>query len=549
MSDGISAPDRQLDQYRTSVLLGAGASADAGLPLTSDLAATIVERANRQDQIRRPSPDWVRALNAVYAGMIGYQGARGDNPLSAVNIETLISAIRLLRVRESHEVAPFVATWSPALSNFGTANPPRRAGRDLLKSISNALGSSKIFFEEKRAAQAVAEIAQAAIRPDLKKPFEEAESFILKTLVDILSAHDDVSYFEPLLNLARQQDGGVDVITLNYDLTVESAARNGDVRMNRGIDSWRPGEQLEFPPTNGVLNLMKLHGSLDWHRSPSHDRSHALLAARGICVAEPGEAHKERNRDLPWIVVGDRDKLGTEGPTLDLNFAARTALRRSRHLAVVGYSFGDPHINTIIRDWLAGDSSRTMSILDWRWPHFRHNYYRDETTFRSELVAVYGMRHDLDGNQVHPRVHLVEGRTSEKLHEVLDSRPKPDPDPLILVHVTEGDSSVRLDVTWQGVDLSDARIEARPGDRDGTQGAIREIKLRGSLPIPEAERWQSDLTIESWTTGSTQTVYAPLDVLPIELRVTGASMIGSQEGVALCEVAVTQNQSLDRGSN
>lgn len=88
---------------RTIVLLGAGASRDAGLPLTSQLAEMLVARFNRQS----PRLPFVQALNFVYSAMIGHQGEDGSDPLRAVNIETLISAVRLLQQRESHEVAPF----------------------------------------------------------------------------------------------------------------------------------------------------------------------------------------------------------------------------------------------------------------------------------------------------------------------------------------------------------------------------------------------------------------------------------------------------------
>lgn len=526
------------DLGRTAVLLGAGASADAGLLLTSGLAAAIVDKANQTEHgyFKPAKPDWVRALNAVYAGMVGYRGARGDNPLSAVNIETLISAVRLLRTRDDHEVAPFVATWAPSLSNFGSSDLPTSSGKSILEAVGRSL-SPGAGSDEGEITEAVAEIARAAVRPDLGRPFADAETFILSSLVELLGAHQDVSYLEPLVALARTQPGGADVITLNYDLTVETAAAQSGLTVNRGIESWRPGENLDFSPTQGVLNLMKLHGSLDWRSSTRMDGVHPQLSPRGIDVVAPGLSREGRQRDdLPWIVVGDREKLATDGPTLALNFAARSALLRTNHLAVVGYSFGDAHINAMIRDWMAASRDRTMSVLDIQWP--RERYYRENIDFRSALIASYGRQQDHELQPVLQRMLPIEGTTSARLGDALHARPGLAPEPRATVVVTRSAASVRFDVTWHGPDLAKATLTIRPsehGRRVGFMGT--DISLHESLPIPPAHsgrRWVPKPSFERWAAGATITVHAAAETaLPVEIEVSGASIIGAQRWVDL----------------
>lgn len=137
---------------------------------------------------------------------------------------------------------------------------------------------SRIGFNDRDITEAVAPIARAALRPDLKELLARAEEFILGSLVELLGAHADVSYFAPLLKIARDQTGGLDVITLNCDLTVETAAANEGITVNRGVESWNPGGFLEFPSIDGVLNLMKLHGR--WtggRRRPQMNRAPAYL--------------------------------------------------------------------------------------------------------------------------------------------------------------------------------------------------------------------------------------------------------------------------------
>ena len=547
-----TGPNNTDEVARTAVLLGAGASADAGLPLTSALAAKVIARANeldRQDHFSA-KPDWVRALNAVYAGMVGYQGARGENPLTTVNIETLISAVRLLRSRDTHEVAPFVSTWTPSLSNFGSSNLPTESGHEIVQAVGSAMGGSGFGGTDRDVTNAVANIARAAIRPDLAQPFADAEHFILASLIDLLGAHQDVSYFEPLLQLARSQAGGVDVITLNYDLTVETAAEQGGVSVARGIERWRPGEHLNFPLKEQTINLVKLHGSLDWRAQPPKDSESSLtaqLTPHEIAVVAPdvaGGYRQNRRSDLPWIVLGDREKLATDGPTLALNFAARTALLRTKHLAVVGYSFGDTHINLMIRDWLAADDSRTMSILDLQWPRVRD--FRDATDFRSALISKYGYGGQNDywsgsafeGGQPTHRVQPLEGRTSELLGQALFGDPPVAPDTLVTVVATQEDHAFRFEVTWHGPQLSDATLRGWPNQHVPSTNFPPPLRFYDSTPIPADNLHHLDLAqgnYEVWPTGLTFTVYAALEtVFPINISVGGASIVGRQS--AECEV-------------
>lgn len=505
---------------RTVVLLGAGASADAGLPVTSQLASAIIERANKFDDGLFPpgKPDWVRALNVVYAAMVGHQGARGGNPLSAVNIETLVSAVRLLRARDTHEVAPFVASWSPALSSFSSALPTEQ-GRTILALVAETFRRGG--GAEDKMTEAVAAIARSAIRPDLERPLADAEAFILRSLVELLSAHDDVSYFEPLLEIARTQPGGVDVITLNYDLTVEAAASQGEVPVNRGIDRWRPDEELSFPPTDGVLNLVKVHGSLDWRAASRDSGAYQQLSPRGIDVVP--QVGLRGIGDRPWIVVGDREKLATDGPTLALNFAAKAALRRGTHLVAVGYSFGDAHINAMIRDWLAGDAGRTMSVLEFQWP--REPYYQEDPNFRSALIAQYGRQSDSYGVAVLPRVLPMEGRAAERLRDALFQRPLAHPDPLVTVVSSRSGQAIRLDVTWHGAPLFDASVHARPAGhaRQGPGVPLYEGTIDAD-PL-----YLDDPRYGEWLTGVSKTVFASADgPARLDLTIEGGSLMGGQ---------------------
>lgn len=521
---------------RSMVLLGAGASADAGLLLTSGLAGAIIDKANEDDVSGQGNkPDWVRALNAVYAGMVGYQGSRGGNPRSAVNIETLISAVRLLRNRDEHEVAPFVATWAPALSTFGSTSLPNSEGKSILNAVSKAMLGSDAFADQD-ITNAVANIATAAVRPDLVQPFEDAEHFVIESLVELLSDHRDVGYLKPLIDLSQSQAGGLDIITLNYDLTVEAAAAENGVPVNRGVDSWTPGKEMAFPAVDGTINLLKLHGSLDWQMRRLLDEGEPLLSPSKILIgsSDPdGMKSSARRQSRPWIVVGDREKLATDGPTLALNFAARSALSNTDRLVIVGYSFRDAHINAMIRDWMAADSRRTMTLLDRTWP--RGPRPRNGVEFRDALVFGYahaGQRWSEDLRI--PRVLLVEGTAASHLSQALSEVPAQLADPLASVHVQQIDGGIRLDVTWHGPDMSESDVQAKSPGAAGsfTVHPIGHPLSQTLEEVKDAEPhgwsgWVPSTSVGEWLRDEMKTFYATAELKgPVQLSVSGDSLAG-----------------------
>lgn len=144
--------------------------------------------------------------------MVNYQTIHGENPLTSVNIEMLISAIRLLRERDSLEIAPFVGSWSAGISEFTSTHLPLKTTDRLVASLGKSLGDvSSRVGEQLNLSRILIDTIQSATHPDLKKPLEDAEHFVLTTLLELLEKHGDVEYLQPLINLAKSQRGGLDV--------------------------------------------------------------------------------------------------------------------------------------------------------------------------------------------------------------------------------------------------------------------------------------------------------------------------------------------------
>jgi hypothetical protein len=171
------------------------------------------------------------------------------------------------------------------------------------------------------------------------------------------------------LNLRR-----VNLFTLNYDTLLEQACDSeGTVIIDGFVGNlrriFRPEsfeQDLYFPAetTEGkvhrldrVLHLYKLHGSLNWSRAePSWENPYGLYAT----------AHEQVIPEQDVIIYPTPLKygemLGFPYSELFRRFA-NIIVRPQSVLFVIGYSFGDEHINVLIRQALTIPSF-TLVIVD-----------------------------------------------------------------------------------------------------------------------------------------------------------------------------------------
>lgn len=437
---------------RTMVLLGAGASRDAGLPLTTEFAVRLV--AGMQRDLRVGSPK-VQALNFVYGAMVNHRSEQGDDPLAAVNVEAMISAIRLLQHRESHEAAPFIRGWKPSVGAFRLPHGSTLAfTSDLQRGVDKAVGAR--FGSAADDLQRVIERIVDARRVGSGNGslYAELERDLLQRVRDLLLQPEDTSYLSPIVELARDQPSGLDVATLNYDLTLETAAAALGVEVDTAVERWIPGTEPAFEHVDGRLNLIKVHGSINWRRH----RRQAEWGARtlGSTIVERVDAFEYG--DVPAIVIGDREKLSTDGPTLPLLRAFEAALWRAGRLVVVGYSFGDDHINAVIRNWIIADPTRTITVLDpgWSW---NAGWGPGPDTFTAELNRHLGSSGSAAAS---PRLHVVLDTTRNGLTRALQEEPELGPVPRFTIHSYEEDGIVTITVTNRGRRLTSVAFSAVP---------------------------------------------------------------------------------------
>jgi SIR2-like domain len=170
-----------------------------------------------------------------------------------------------------------------------------------------------------------------------------------------------VRHLAPILNLVRDQKR-LAIATLNYDNSIELLANANDLPCETGLDAWSTGGEASFE-SDGI-RLLKLHGSVDWiwQEGPSSLSPSRPMPHRAVVPMKREQANGLRY--MPCVIFGQRNKLTAEGPFLDLLRVFQDELKGATILTVVGYSFRDPHINVYISNWLNGDPSRKLRIIN-----------------------------------------------------------------------------------------------------------------------------------------------------------------------------------------
>lgn len=334
---------------KTTVVLGAGASKDADLPLSTELTRQLAREVDA-----RVGRETAQALHVVIGSIIAHETRLGASSDAGVDVERAFSAIKMLSERDRLEVAPFVGSWTDSSLRDSASLPPFWA-----RKFKEAIGSR--FDSGVESAFRDGVIALTSRSPSAGV-YLTLMRIMVAGLVRILSV-EDASRFSHLLPIFDLE--GVRVATLNYDLGVELAASLIGLQVDRGIQGWTGG--VDWHWSGEGIPLLKLHGSIDWTMSqgarPSAGQPGFALPWIDVGPRQPGQVAHE-----PAIIFGAREKLRADGPFLAMLFEFGRWLQDTDDLVVVGYSFRDDHINVAIRDWLGNAKGKTLTIIDPAFP-------------------------------------------------------------------------------------------------------------------------------------------------------------------------------------
>jgi hypothetical protein len=385
------------------VLLGAGASAEAGVPVTGAMTDEIVRRIN-DPSVHRHEAQVSQALNYVVATMRARDAAAGVPYAAPLNVERVFSAVQLLAERETLEMSPFVASWDPAVESIDAPKPrwPPFFDSDFRKALAKERGFSNL--EQLLRAAIRAEIGRGSGGVFIK--LMGAMTLALRHVVHIKDA-SAIAYLQPLLELTSTSEPLV-IATLNYDRSIELLAAEHGVDCTTAIEEWATTGRWNWPQRG--IALLKLHGSVDWAIETQYP-GQPRLPYSAVRVTDPLDTGSR-----PGLIFGQRGKLQHEGPFLELRSQFAELLQEHNHLLVVGYSFGDAHVNELIRRWLNGDMDRHVTVID---PGFPNGWSSDDD-FRMELRSALVPAGPPPGNPQFPaRLTVHRERASEALPSVV----------------------------------------------------------------------------------------------------------------------------------
>ncbi len=392
----------------TTLLLGAGASVEAGVPASMGLTQ---ELARRVDEMHGRYQGTSQALNIAIGALIAYDTARGGGAFDSVDVERLFSAVQMLGDRDKVEIAPFVANWSASLDAIGQSPGLPAFFKDR---FTRELASPSSFGFERMFRDAVQGLA---VDKDSGPIFRRLETQMVAALQTALHIEPSaVDYLAPLLNVAERP---LRIATLNYDRSVEILAAREGASLDTGVDAWTGGFDWEWDP-EADIRLLKLHGSIDWILG-SERAGDGRLAEDKVRVAQDWNAENLVRGSLA-LVFGQRGKLRSNGPFLAMLHEFDSFLSSTEHLAVVGYSFRDDHINAVIRRWFDQRSQPRLTIID---PAIdaSQRYNRSRTNFLQELLSamfVAGLE-----AQLRPEHRIINSFTGDALVTLFGDRQLP----------------------------------------------------------------------------------------------------------------------------
>src|SRR5688572_1501834 len=118
-----------------TLLLGAGASVEAGIPAASEMTLRIVNQFNDPYGPGAFVREFRPLINFVVGGLLFKVGEAGQNPLNAsLNVEDLFNAFLLLAERRELELAPFIGSWHSKIEAFDLVTPPTFSAHSIVDS-------------------------------------------------------------------------------------------------------------------------------------------------------------------------------------------------------------------------------------------------------------------------------------------------------------------------------------------------------------------------------------------------------------------------------
>ncbi|MFA6962202.1 MAG: SIR2 family protein [Opitutaceae bacterium] len=294
-------------------LLGAGASAEAEVPISAEMIAKIEGLMKTRDEWK----PFLRLYHHVKSAIYYSAGLRGEfNSSVNFNIEVLANTLYELARNEEHPIYPFVGSWNGRFSAL--------AGENF-------------------------------------KQVEQFRQMILDQLKDWVQPENmkKADYYKGFRRLQQAMGFPLKVFSLNYDLCFERVVGDDTYRVETGFGGygddhpweWRRFEEPQVESDRPEVYLYKLHGSINWKRNAAGNLVVVDHAGRNIPALEM------------QVIFGREFKLEAGDPYLFYAFEFRRSTLDARAIVTMGYGFGDDHINKMLTQALRHDPNKRLVVI------------------------------------------------------------------------------------------------------------------------------------------------------------------------------------------
>jgi len=182
---------------------------------------------------------------------------------------------------------------------------------------------------------------------------------------DFLKPLDD--FFKTFAESGKGEKFTMEIFSMNYDLVLEKHFEEQKAKPYRGFYSgeWRGFSKAANNDEADIINLYKLHGSLDWIRLA--DGSVREKHSDDETFTE-GEEEIRIDHD-PFIIFGHGTKFFSVEPFFSLIQHFSRKLKERDYYFIIGYSFFDPYINNLLIQAVkdGGQSNKKIIIVN---PYF-----------------------------------------------------------------------------------------------------------------------------------------------------------------------------------
>ena len=356
----------ELLSHSKAVLLGAGASFCAGLPLTNQLT----EKALASPKLSDNSKQILNAIQGSFAGA---------NPTS--HIEDYLS-----------ELVDWLAITARRTSRNVAASTVSIGGTDY--------SNEQILLAINEIKQAIFDVINIEVDSEVHERFVQA-------------------LHRPMRPGKENYEGRIDYLVMNYDTLIEDALALSRLRYADGLEGgvsgwWNPAT---FEQKDLEARVFKLHGSINWA-----EHSTSTTPIRIASHLKRSRQHASKIMIWPASTKYRETQLD---PYANLMHRARSVLNPQnggqRVLLITGYSFGDAHINLEIERGLRASNGNLTVIAftsDAKPTGILQSWHTDPNI--NEQVLIFADRGFFHANQKTVSDTSIEWWKFENLTQILE---------------------------------------------------------------------------------------------------------------------------------